>query len=49
MITDAAKGWLDVKTVRLCFRIERENERDSKLLIFNSPEVASKHLALKKK
>ena len=48
MITDAAKGWLDVKAVRLRFRVERENERDSELLIFNSPEAARKHLASKK-
>ena len=49
MITDAAKGWLDVEDVRLRFKVERESERDSELLIFNSPEAARRHLARKKK
>ena len=49
MITDAAKGWLDVKDIRLRFKVERENERDSELLIFNSPEAARRHLARKRK
>ena len=49
MITDVAKGWLDVKDVRLRFKIERENERNAELLVFNSPEAARRHLAQKRK
>ena len=36
MIADAAKGWLDVDTVRLRYRVEREGEQDADLLMYNT-------------
>lgn len=38
MIADAAKGWLDVDTVRLRYRVEREGEQDADLLMYNPAE-----------
>jgi len=40
MIKDAALGWLDVKDVKLRYRVEREGERDADLLMYNTPEAA---------
>lgn len=44
MIKDAALGWLDMDEVRLRYRVEREGERDSDLLMFNTPEAAREYL-----
>ena len=44
MIKDAALGWLEVKDVKLRYRVEREGERDADLMIFNTPEAARRFL-----
>ncbi len=45
MIKDAALAWLGVKDVKLRYRVERENERDAELMVYNTPEAARRFLA----
>ena len=40
MIKDAALGWLDVEDVNLRFRVVREKEEQSDLMMFNTPDAA---------
>ena len=44
MIKDAALGWLDVKDVKLRYRVEREDGRDADLMTFNTPEAARRFI-----
>lgn len=44
MIKDAALGWLEVKDVKLRYRVEREGGRDADLMMFNTPEAARRFL-----
>ena len=44
MIKDAALCWLEVKDVKLRYRIAREAEREADLMTFNTPEAARRHL-----
>ena len=44
MIKDAALGWLEVKDVKLRYRVEREGERDADLMMFNTPDEARRFL-----
>lgn len=44
MIKDAALGWLEVKNVKLRYRVEREGERDADLMMFNTPDEARRFL-----
>ena len=44
MIKDAALCWLDVKDVKLRYRVEREDGRDADLMVFNTPEAARRFI-----